>query len=197
MVEAVQEKESIAMRHPRRAITREIRTRQPKRRGREQADLEAQTWPDKLRVRDVMTRGPVTIRSTATVGTAWKTMRARRLRHLPVLGADGRLVGILTDRDLRQVILDPDIQAQLGAAPRALNVLTVGEVMTWGAVTVRPDSDLREAARVMHAHKIGALPVVDHGRLVGILAETDLVKTFIEALGQGVLSKLERWGLEA
>jgi CBS domain-containing protein len=189
-------KENIAMRHPRRAITRDIRTRQPKRRGRERAELEAQTWPDTLRVSDVMTRGPVTIRQTATIGAAWKTMRARRLRHLPVLGSDGRLVGIVTDRDLRQVILDPDIQAQLGVAPRALNVLTVGEVMTWGAITVRPDSDLREAARVMHAHKVGALPVVEHGRLVGILAETDLVKTFIDALGQGVLSKLERWALE-
>jgi CBS domain-containing protein len=184
------------MRHPRRAITREIRTRNPKRRGREGAELEAQTWPDALRVRDVMTRGPVTIRPSATIGAAWKTMRARRLRHLPVIGADGRLVGIVTDRDLRQVILDPDIQAQLGATPRALNILTVGEIMTWGAMTVRPDSDLREAARVMHAHKVGALPVVERGRLVGILAETDLVRAFIEALGQGVLSKLERWGLE-
>jgi CBS domain-containing protein len=48
----------------------------------------------------------------------------------------------------------------------------------------------------MHAHRVGALPVVEHGRLVGILAETDLVKTFIDALGQGVLSKLERWALE-
>ena len=180
------------MRHPKRAITRDVRTRQPKSRGRERAALEAETWPDTLRVSDVMTRGPVTIRPTATIGAAWKAMRARRLRHLPVLGADGRLVGIVTDRDLRQVILDPDIQAQLGAAPPALNVLTVGDVMTWGAITVRPDSDLREAARVMHAHKVGALPVVERGRLVGILAETDLVKAFIDALGQGVLAKLER-----
>jgi CBS domain-containing protein len=184
------------MRHPRRAITRDVRTRQPKRRGRERADLEAQTWPDTLRVSDVMTRAPVTIRPSATIGAAWKTMRARRLRHLPVLRSDGRLVGIVTDRDLRQVILDPDLQAQLGSAPRALNILTVGEVMTWGAITVRPDSDLREAARVMHAHKVGALPVIERGRLVGILAETDLVKAFIDALGQGVLSRLERWGLE-
>jgi CBS domain-containing protein len=48
----------------------------------------------------------------------------------------------------------------------------------------------------MHTHKLGALPVVERGRLVGILAETDLVKAFVDALGQGVLSKLERWGLE-
>jgi acetoin utilization protein AcuB len=85
-----------------------------------------------------------------------------------VLDARGRLVGIVTDRDLRQVIFDPDIHAQLGAIPKALNILAVREVMTWGVVSVRPDSDLREAARVMHTHKIGALPVVNHGRVVGI-----------------------------
>ncbi len=184
------------MRHPKRAITRDIRTRQPKRRGREAAELDAQTWPDTLRVRELMTPAPVTIRPSDTVGAAWRTMRGRRLRHLPVVGTDGRLVGIVTDRDLRQVVLDPDIHAQLGTTPPSLDGLAVGDVMTWGAITVRPDSDLREAARVMHAHKVGALPVVEHGRLVGILTESDLVKAFIDALGQGVLARLERWGLE-
>jgi CBS domain-containing protein len=184
------------MRHPKRAITRDIRTRQPKRRGRERAELEAQTWPERLRVSELMSRGPVTVRQDATIGAGWKLMKTRKVRHLPVLGAGGRLVGIVTDRDLRQVILDPDIQAQLGNAPRALNLLTIKDVMTWGAITVRPDSDLREAARVMHTHKVGALPVVDRGRVVGILTETDLVKTLIGVLGEGVLSRPERWGLE-
>jgi len=184
------------MRHPKRAITRDIRTRQPKRRGRERAELEAQTWPEHLRVSELMSRGPVTVRQDATIGAGWRLMKGRKVRHLPVLGAGGRLVGIVTDRDLRQVILDPDIQAQLGNAPRALNVLTIKDVMTWGAITVRPDSDLREAARVMHTHKVGALPVVDRGRVVGILTETDLVKTLIGVLGEGVLSRPERWGLE-
>ncbi len=184
------------MRHPKRAITRDIRTRRPKRPGRERAELEAMTWPDKMRVSEIMTRAPLTIRQDATVGAAWKLMRARKIRHIPVLDGSRRLVGIVTDRDLRQVILDPDIQAQLGSTPEAMNVLTVAEVMTWGVITVRPDSDLREAARVMHAHKVGALPVVEHGRVVGILTETDLVKAFVDALGEGVLSKPERWGLE-
>jgi acetoin utilization protein AcuB len=184
------------MRHPTRAITRDIRTRNPKRRGRERGELEAQTWPEGLRVGELMSRGPITVRPDATIGAAWRLMKTRRVRHLPVLGAGGRLIGIVTDRDLRQVILDPDIQAQLGNAPRALNVLTVKDVMTWGAITVRPDSDLREAARVMHTHKVGALPVVNRGRVVGILTETDLVKTLIQVLGDGVLSRPERWGLE-
>jgi len=184
------------MRHPKRAITRDIGTRRPKRPGRERAELEALTRPEQLRVSGLMNRGPVTIHQDATVGTAWKLMKTRKIRHLPVLGADGRLVGIVTDRDLRQVILDPDIQAQLGNAPRALNVLTIGDVMTWGAITVRPDSGLREAARVMHTHKVGTLPVVERGRVVGILTETDLVQAFVDVLGEGLLSKPERWGLE-
>ena len=153
-------------------------------------------WPEPMPIRTWMQPAPTVIRADADVGAAAALMRTRKIRHLLVIDAEERLVGIVTDRDLRQVILDPDIQAQLGAAPRAPNVLTVGEVMTWGAITVRPDSVLREAARVMHAHKVGALPVVEHSRWVGILAETDLVKAFIDALGQGVLSKLQRWGLE-
>jgi acetoin utilization protein AcuB len=180
------------MRHPKRAITRDIRTRRPKRPGRERAELETATWPDRLEVAELMTRAPLTARLHDTIGAAWKVMRARKIRHLPVLDRDGRLVGIVTDRDLRQVILDPEIQAQLGNTPRAVNVLTVEEVMTWGVITVRPDSDLREAARVMHHHKVGALPVVQHGRVIGILTETDLVKAFVDALEEGVLSRPER-----
>jgi acetoin utilization protein AcuB len=184
------------MRHPKRAITRDIQVRRAKRSGREREDLEAQTWPDGLRVSQLMTRGPVTIREAATIGAAWKLMRARKIRHLPVLDARGRLVGIVTDRDLRQVIFDPDIHAQLGAIPKALNILTVREIMTWGVISVRPDSDLREAARVMHTHKIGALPVVTDGRVVGILTESDVVKGFVDVLGEGVLSAPVRWGIE-
>ncbi|MBI3456939.1 MAG: CBS domain-containing protein [Candidatus Rokubacteria bacterium] len=107
------------MRHPKRAITRDIRTRRPKRPGREQRELGTLTWPEKTRVSELMTRAPVTIRQGATVGAAWTLMRARRIRHLPVLDDEGRLVGIVTDRDLRQVILDPAIQAELGTGPRS------------------------------------------------------------------------------
>ena len=62
--------------------------------------------------------------------------------------------------------------------PEALRDLTVGEVMTRGVVTVEPDRDLRQAARIMHERKIGALPVVDRGRLVGMLSEHDVLRAF-------------------
>jgi acetoin utilization protein AcuB len=77
-----------------------------------------------------------------------------------------------------------------------VNILAVREVMTWGVVTVGPDTDIRQAARIMHEQRIGALPVVENGTVVGILSETDVVRTFVEVLGEGVLSKPARWGLE-
>jgi len=184
------------MKHPKRAITRDIRTRRPKRVARAREEWERLDWPEAIRVRERMTRAPMTILWDATVGVAWKLMRTRKLRHLPVLDKSGRLVGIVTDRDLRQVILDPAIQEELGQTPNAVNILAVREVMTWGVVTVGPDTDIRQAARIMHEQRIGALPVVENGTVVGILSETDVVRTFVEVLGEGVLSKPARWGLE-
>jgi acetoin utilization protein AcuB len=117
----------------------------------------------------------VTIGDTATVREATALMRERAIRHLPVLDAGQRLVGIVTDRDLRQVLLD----VALGHAPEDAEQaadLPVRQVMTWGVLTVRPGTDLREAARVMRERRLGGLPVIDEaGRLVGMLTERDLL----------------------
>jgi acetoin utilization protein AcuB len=186
------------MRHTKRAILRETRTRKPKRPDRESAEIEATVWPEAtMRVKEVMTRPPVSVRQDVTVGTAWKLMRNRRIRHLPVLDAVGRLIGIVSDRDLRQVILEPALQEQLGNATRAMNVLTIKEVMTWGAVTVRPETELRQAARIMHDQRIGGLPVVDGQRLVGMLTGSDLAQALVRIIDEGVVSKPVRWGREA
>src|SRR3972149_7460041 len=118
--------EGVARHHPARVVTREMRTRRPKRPGRELAEVEAATWPEKtLSVRDGMTRPALTVRPAATVGGAWKLMRTRKVRHLPVLDAASRLVGILSDRDLRQVILDPSLPAEVGNLARPFHVITV------------------------------------------------------------------------
>ncbi|MBI2199544.1 MAG: CBS domain-containing protein [Candidatus Rokubacteria bacterium] len=140
-----------------------------------------------------MTRPALTVRQDATVGVAWKLMRTRKVRHLPVLDAASRLVGIVSDRDLRQVILEPSIQEQLGNLARAFNVLTVKEVMTWGVITVRPDTEIRQAARIMHEQKIGALPVVDRGKLFGMLTGDDLFKAMVQIMDEGIVSRPERW----
>jgi len=181
-------------RHPKRSIPRAVRTRKPVHPGRGADELEALVWPEAgIRVRDCMTRSAVTIHSDALVRGAVDMMRKRRIRHLPVVDRGERLVGIVTDRDLRQVVFDPRIQDRLGDLAGALGALTVGEVMTWGVVTVRPETEIRRAARLMREQRIGALPVVEGGRVVGILTETDVLRAFQDVLGRGVLAAPYRW----
>ena len=181
------------MRHPKRSIKREIRTRRPIHPGREADELEALTWPDGLRVQDFMTRSPVTVHPDALVKGAADMMRTRKLRHLPVVDRDGRLIGIVTDRDLRQVVFDPAVQARLGRAADALRALPVRDVMTWGVVTVRPETTIRNAAWLMREQRLGSLPVVRAGRLVGILSERDVLRAFEEALSTDALTRPYRW----
>jgi acetoin utilization protein AcuB len=140
-----------------------------------------------------MSQGVATIHSDALVRGATEMMRTRRLRHLPVVDREGRLVGIVTDRDLRQVIFDPSIRSQAGVAADILGRLTVRDVMTWGVITARPDTALAEAARRMHEQKIGALPVVEGERVVGIITESDILKAFLDVLAEDVLAKPFRW----
>ncbi len=185
------------MSHPKRAITRDIRTRRPKRIGREAAELEALAWPETaVRVREAMTRPAVTFRQEMTVGAAVKAMRARKIRHAPVVNDKGALVGIVTDRDLRQVVLEPALAEEMQTLSQTLRTRTVKEVMTWGVITAKPETEIRQAARLMHSNKIGALPVLEHGKVVGMLTGSDVLKTLIQILDEGVVSKPGRWGSE-
>lgn len=145
-------------------------------------------WPRPVYVRSIASRPVITIAADAAAREAAEVMRAEKIRHLPVVDAQGRLTGIITDRDLRQVIFDPAIRARLGAAADTLVGVLVREVMTWGVVTVRPKSDIRDAAALMHELKIGALPVVDSGRIVGIVTEHDLLAALVEALRAHVMT---------
>jgi acetoin utilization protein AcuB len=112
-------------------------------------------------------------------------MRRRRVRHLPVLDADRRLIGMLTDHDLRQLILERVSREEPGELARTLARLRINEVMTWAVITVRPDSEIRDAARLMHEHKLGALPVADGGRIVGILTATGVIQAVAGIPGPG------------
>lgn len=180
------------MRHPKRSITRDLRTRRALHSGRGADELEAETWPESLRVTDCMTRGVATIHSDALARGAADMMRTRRIRHLPVVDRGGRLVGIVTDRDLRQVMFDPALRSRVGHLADALKAVTVRDLMTWAVLTVRPDTLLHEAARVMREQKVGALPVVQGRKVVGVLSETDVLNAFARALGEG-FAKPYRW----
>jgi acetoin utilization protein AcuB len=118
-----------------------------------------------------MTRAVVTIRRDTTATTAWALMKVRRIRHLPVVDDGGRVVGIVSDRDLTQVPFTATRAGQ--AVPTGV---PVERIMTAVVVSVRPDDDIAEAARLMWEHRIGALPVVGNSRLVGIVSEIDLLR---------------------
>jgi acetoin utilization protein AcuB len=185
------------MSRPKRAITRDIRSRQPKRRGREAAEQEAMGWPEAtVRVKDMMTRSAIVFRGEMTVGAAVRAMRARKIRHAPVVDDKGALIGIVTDRDLRQAVLDPSIAEEMPELSQTLRMRPVKDVMTWGVITTKPETGIREAARLMHANKIGALPVIQNGRVAGILTASDVLKALIQILDEGVVSKPARWGRE-
>ena len=124
-----------------------------------------------LTVRDIMATDLVTVGPEGTARQAYKLMRDRKIRHLPVL-AGGRLVGILSDRDLRPVLLSPGL-----ARAR------VEEIMSEELTTIAPGASVEEAASLLVVKKIGCLPVVEEERLIGIVTETDLLAVLVELLG--------------
>jgi len=127
-----------------------------------------------LSVRDIMSRDPVTIAPDAPLGAALTTMRKREIRHLPVVEPDGRLVGIVTDRDLRQATL-----ARVHALRETERDVLVQDVMTCAVVTIEADAPMARAAALMYERRIGSVPVVEGGRLAGIVTERDLLLALI------------------
>jgi len=100
-----------------------------------------------------------------------------------VVERGGRLVGIVTARDLRQALFAPSVQDGLENLRDVLDGLAVRDIMAHGVIGVRAATSIREAARLMYERKIGALPVVERNLLVGILTETDVLEGFQRVLG--------------
>jgi acetoin utilization protein AcuB len=128
-----------------------------------------------MRVRDLMTAKPITVAPGTPMLEARQRMVEERIRHLVVV-EDGRVAGIVTDRDIRLNLPSPATSLSVWEINFLLARLTVGNVMTSTVLVVEPDRPIAEAARIMIDHKIGALPIVDDGQLVGILTESDFVR---------------------
>jgi acetoin utilization protein AcuB len=112
---------------------------------------------------------PVAVTSEEYLAAVQEKMHSGGFRHLPIVD-DGRLVGIITDRDLRQ---------HVGQLERT----KVNCAMTEKPVTVGPNNTLEEAARVMLKGKFNGLPVIEDGRLVGMITTSDIMKAFLDSIG--------------
>lgn len=136
-----------------------------------------------MRVSELMSRQVVTIGPSESCQEAVARMYHARVRHLPVVEREGRLIGIVTDRDLRHHLFSPRVFPELGtlSVDVVLKAVPVSEIMSAPVVSVGQDDDLLAAARIMLEDKVGSLPVVDGGRVVGILTETDLLRQICRA----------------
>jgi CBS domain-containing protein len=135
------------------------------------------------RASQLMSHNVITIAPDASCHDAVTLMTRDKIRHLPVVGSDGGLCGIVTDRDLRHHLFARDVFRSVGTVPveRLLSEVPVREVMSKPVVSVGRDTPLHEAAHVMLENNLGSLPVVDHHRLVGMLTETDLLRHIVGA----------------
>lgn len=132
-----------------------------------------------MRLEEIMRKRVVTVCTRTTIGEALALLRGNRIRHLPVM-ENGKLVGIVSDRDLRDALPstlcthddDNDILAK-----------TVREIMRTEVITAHPLDFIEEAANLVYEHKVGSLPVVEGDQLVGIVTESDILNTLVELFG--------------
>jgi acetoin utilization protein AcuB len=133
-------------------------------------------------VRDVMQAHVVTASLETRLSHLLRLLQQRGFRHIPVVDS-GRLVGIVSDRDIKQAMTSAALSAGGRECEQVLDGLTAGQIMTRSVVTIGPTSGLGEAARLMATRKVSALPVTEGDRLVGIVTETDVLGLFVRAMG--------------
>jgi len=124
-----------------------------------------------MKIKRRMAKQLVTIASDATVMEAMQASHKHAIRHLPVVD-DGRFVGFIAGSDIKQALLLPGSSDML-----------VSEFMNKTPLTIGPEDSMEDAARIIYSNRIGGLPVVDNGKLVGIITVGDILAEFIEIMG--------------
>jgi acetoin utilization protein AcuB len=125
-----------------------------------------------MKVSEWMTKDVISITKDRSIQECVNLMKRHSIRHLPVV-EDGKLVGLVTEGDMRQIFLASLIED-----------LTIKDVMISDPITVSPDTEIEDAAKVIFYNKIGGLPVVDEeDRLLGIITVADILAAFIEIMG--------------
>ena len=133
-------------------------------------------------VAERMARNVVTIGPDEPLSKAVVLAETRKIRKLPVIEGIDRLVGIITDRDLKRAQPSPWLAHDPSRDKEILDRIPVSKAMTASVLTIHPDAPLTDAIRLLVEHRIGALPVVEEGCLVGILSETDVLRHCLEGM---------------
>lgn len=134
---------------------------------------------DRLLVRDLMTEDVVACKPNETLATLRDVMYQRGVRHMPIVDGGGRLIGLISQRDLLRNSLIEQVRVPDTVEDAILERLQVRDLMNSQIETVGPDDDIRRAAQLMLENKFSCLPVVDgRRRVVGILTESDFVRMF-------------------
>jgi acetoin utilization protein AcuB len=132
-----------------------------------------------------MVRAPAFVDENDSMKKAMDLLKNREIRHLPVLRGGEKLVGILSETDIKQASPSPATGLDIREIYYLLDKVVVKQIMTRRPYTISPQASVEEAALIMREKKIGCLPVVEGGRLVGILTETDILDAFLDAMGVG------------
>jgi len=137
-------------------------------------------------VKDRMTSPAMTVTPETPFQDALKMMRDHKFRRIPVVDHAGKLVGIVSERDLLHASPSPATSLSVWEVNYLLWKLKIGDIMTHHVLTISQEAPIEDAANLMLTHKIGGLPVVDNSSaLVGMITETDIFRAFAELMGSG------------
>lgn len=133
-----------------------------------------------------MTREPLTVTPEMSLPEARRLLTENHFRHLPVMDRDGQLVGMISDRDLRSAYPSSMLtESEHLQAYERVEKATVADIMSGECVSLTPESTLDDALLLFGRERVGALPVLDDGRLVGILSDRDMITAYKELFGVG------------
>ncbi len=135
-----------------------------------------------MRVADWMTKDPTTCAPDTHLHNARDIMRKGNFRRLPVM-EDDALVGIVTDRDIRSFLIPEDLPDRIKERIDLLKVRRVGDIMTPNPITIAPDTSLERASEIFRVKKFSGLPVLENGKLVGVVSARDVMGGLLDGLG--------------